>query len=377
VTPAPLVGTWQLGDDPGGRNFVVLDGESQHGFELEAGGFLPEVTVAYEKWGELNAGATNAVLVSHALTGDSHAVGPVGPGHPTSGWWNPIIGPGAPIDTNRYFVVCPNVLGGCQGTTGPSSSDAHGRILGSRFPVITVRDQVTVEAAFAEHLGIARWAGVVGGSMGGMRSLEWCVQYPERVARAVIVAVGASASAEQIALSSLQVRAIRADPKFAGGDYYETGERPVDGLSIARGIGYLSYRTASELDQRFGRLAQDSEDPLRGGKYAVESYIGYHGAKLADRFDANSYVVLSEAMNHHDVGRGRGGLAKALANIDAEVTVIGIASDRLYRIEQQHELATLVPGDRTLKVITSPAGHDGFLLETDQVGAVISSVLND
>jgi homoserine O-acetyltransferase len=377
VTASSLIGTWQFGDHPGARSFVVLNGEHQAGFDLEAGGFLPEVTVAYETWGALNSDASNAVLVSHALTGDSHAAGPARPGHPTIGWWDPMIGPGSPIDTNRFFVVCPNVLGGCQGTTGPSSREADGRMFGSRFPVITVRDQVAVEAALADRLGIGRWAGVVGGSMGGMRSLEWCVQYRERVARAVVVAVGATSSAEQIALCSLQVRAIRADPNFAGGDYYETGNRPSDGLAIARGIGHLSYRTADELDQRFGRLSQGDEDPLRGGRYAIESYIEHHGAKLTDRFDANSYVVLSEAMNHHDVGRGRGGPAAALSTVEAEVTVIGIESDRLYRIEQQHKLAALLPGERSVEVITSAAGHDGFLLETDQVGAVIASVLND
>jgi homoserine O-acetyltransferase len=377
VTASSLIGRWQFGDHPGARRFVVLTGEHQAGFDLEAGGFLPEVTVAYETWGALNSDASNAVLVSHALTGDSHAAGPAGPGHPTVGWWDPMIGPGSPIDTNRFFVVCPNVLGGCQGTTGPSSREADGRMFGSRFPVITVRDQVAVEAALADHLGISRWAGVVGGSMGGMRSLEWCVQFRERVARAVVVAVGAASSAEQIALCSLQVRAIRDDPKFAGGDYYETGDHPRDGLAIARGIGHLSYRTASEIDQRFGRLSQGDEDPLRGGRYAIESYIEHHGAKLTDRFDANSYIVLSEAMNHHDVGRGRGGLAVALSTVEAEVTVIGIENDRLYRIEQQRELAALLPGERNVEVIISAAGHDGFLLETDQVGAVIASVLND
>ena len=191
------------------------------------------------------------------------------------------IGPGAPIDTDRYFVVCPNVLGGCQGTTGPASLDADGRPLGSRFPVITIRDQVAVEMALADQLGIARWAGVVGGSMGGMRVLEWCVGAPERVARAVVLLVGAAASADQIALCSLQIRAIRSDPAFHGGDYYETPDRPVDGLSIARGIGHFSYRTGAEFEQRFGRRPQGEEEPLKGGRYAVESYLQHHGEKLA------------------------------------------------------------------------------------------------
>jgi homoserine O-acetyltransferase len=241
--------------------------------------------------------------------------------------------------------------------------------------VVTVRDQVAVEVALADRLGIDRWAGVVGGSMGGMRVLEWCVGYPDRVVRAVVLAVGAVATADQIALCSLQIRAIRSDPAFAGGHYYDTGARPIEGLGIARGIGQVSYRTADELQSRFARTAQASEDPLKGGRYAVESYLQHHGDKLAARFDPNSYIVLSEAMNHHDVGRGRGGVANALARVRAEVTVAGIASDRLYPLELQRELGRLLPGGRPVVVIESAFGHDGFLLETDRVGKTIVSAL--
>jgi homoserine O-acetyltransferase len=345
------------------------------GFVFEYGGRLPEVTVAYETWGSLDGGRTNAILVLHALTGDSHAAGPAGPGHPTAGWWDGLIGPGRVIDTDRYFVVCPNVLGGCRGTTGPASGSPDGPRYGSRFPLITIRDQVAVEAHLADHLGIGEWACVVGGSMGGMRVLEWCIGHPERVRRAVVLAVGAAASAEQIALCSLQLRAIRGDPAFAGGDYYDSGSRPVDGLALARGIGQVSYRTADELQARFGRRAQTDEEPERGGRFAVESYLQYQGDKLAQRFDPNSYVVLSEAMNHHDVGRGRGGTASALGRVQAEVTVAGIASDRLYPLALQQELWQLLPGDRPLTVIASDSGHDGFLLEVEQVGNVVASAL--
>jgi homoserine O-acetyltransferase len=240
---------------------------------------------------------------------------------------------------------------------------------------LTIRDQVAAEAELATGLGIERWAGVVGGSMGGMRVLEWCVGYPERVARAVVLAVGAAATAEQIALCSLQVRAIRADPGFAGGDYYGTGSGPLDGMALARGIGQVSYRTADELERRFGRTAQPTGDAARRGQFAVESYLRHHGEKLSRWFDPNSYVVLSEAMNHHDVGRGRGGLQRALAGVSAEVTVAGIGSDRLYPLGLQHELARLLPGERPVTVIESASGHDGFLLEVDQVGAVVSSAL--
>jgi homoserine O-acetyltransferase len=333
------------------------------------------VTVAYETWGELNESRTNAVLVLHALTGDSHAAGPVGPGHAAVGWWDGLIGPGAPIDTSRYFVVTPNVLGGCQGTIGPASPGPDGRPFGSRFPIITIRDQVAIEVALSDQLSIERWSAVVGGSMGGMRVLEWCVGQPDRVQRAVVLSVGAVASADQIALCSLQIRAIRSDPAFLGGDYYPTGSRPVDGLSIARGLGQFSYRSGAEFQSRFGRAPQEEEDPLKGGQYAIESYLHHQGEKLIERFDPNSYVVLSEAMNHHDVGRGRGGVEHALRAVRAEVTVAGISSDRLYPLAQQRELARHLPGDRQVQVIASESGHDGFLLELEQVGSIISSAL--
>jgi homoserine O-acetyltransferase len=374
VSPTPIPGTWQIGDDPGHRQFVELKGGDQ-GFALESGEALANVTVAFETWGQLNHGATNAVLVLHALSGDSHAEGPSGPGHVSPGWWDGLIGPGAPIDTERYFVVCPNVLGGCQGTTGPSSPDAENSPYGSRFPVITIRDQVAVEAALADELGIEQWAAVIGGSMGAMRALEWSVGYPDRVERAVVLAVSAAASAEQIALCSLQIRAIKSDPAFVDGDYYFTGKSPSTGLSIARGLGQLSYRTEHEFNVRFAREVQDDEAPLHGGRYAVESYLEYQGEKLTRRFDANSYVVLSEAMNHHDLGRARGGVAEALRTVRARVTVAGIARDRLYPLEQQLEIARLLPGDEEVHVIHSEFGHDGFLLETELVGEIVRTAL--
>ncbi len=373
VEPITATGAWSVGDEIGDRRFArVVGGE---GLGLEAGGRLGPVEVAFETWGDLDPGAENAVLVLHALTGDSHASGPAGPGHPSPGWWPDIIGPGAPIDTERFFVVCPNVLGGCQGTTGPASVGPDGKRYGSRFPIITVRDQVRVETLLADHLGISRWAAVIGGSMGGMRVLEWCVGSPERVERAVVIAVGAAATAEQIGLCSLQVRSIRADPAFAGGDYYDNSRGPVQGLAIARGMGQVSYRTAAELDVRFGREAQGVEQPLKGGRYRVESYLEHHGDTLLRRFDANSYIVLSEAMNHHDVGRGRGGIAAALAGVTADTSVIGISSDRLYPIGLQYEMARLLPGRPEVRVVESTVGHDGFLVETAAIGAWIGDAL--
>jgi homoserine O-acetyltransferase len=375
VTDASAPLSWQPGDEPGGRRFARLTTSDATGLLLESGARLPGVTVAYEAWGTLDESRSNAVLVLHALTGDSHAAGPAGPGHPTAGWWRPLIGPGAAVDTDRWFGVCPNVLGGCQGTTGPSSASPDGTPWGSRFPRLTIRDQVAAEALLADHLGIDRWAAVVGGSMGGMRVLEWCVGHPDRVARAAVLAVGAAATAEEIALCSVQCRAIRLDPDFRGGDYDGTGRAPLAGMELARGIGQIGYRTEAEFDQRFGRRPQGEEDPLAGGQFAVESYLGYQGEKLASRFDPNSYLVLSEAMNNHDVGRGRGGVTAALARVTAHVEVAGINSDRLYPLALQQELARLLPGGRRCTVIESEFGHDGFLLEVDQAGVVLAAAL--
>jgi homoserine O-acetyltransferase len=356
---------WRSGDDPGRRLFASLF--EDHPLALESGATLCDVAVAYETWGTLSPDHDNAVLVLHALSGDSHAAGP-------GGWWEGLIGPGAAVDTDRWFVVCPNVLGGCQGTTGPSSPAPDGRPWGSRFPELTIRDQVAVEAALGDRLGIGRWAAVIGGSMGGMRAVEWAVTYPDRVARLIAIACGAASTAEQIALCSAQAIAIRNDPHFAAGDYYE-GPGPVDGLGLARRIGHISYRSEGELAARFGRLPQPGSDPLGGGKYAVEGYLDYHATKLVARFDANSYLVLSQAMNHHDVGRGRGGVAAALARVTATSTVVAIDSDRLYWPYQQIELADLLPGRPDVQMVSSACGHDGFLIETEQVGKAVAQAL--
>lgn len=370
--PPPASAAWREGDPPGGRRFVDLGP-----LALEAGGGLPSARVAYETWGTLDEDRSNAVLVLHALTGDSHVVGPEGPGHLTGGWWQGLIGPGAPIDTDQWFVVAPNVLGGCQGTTGPSSAAPDGRPWGSRFPRITVRDQVAVEVAFADALGIDRWAAAIGGSMGGMRALEWAVAHPARVAAVLLLATGAAVTPDQIGTQSVQVMAIRSDQRFRGGDYYDApaGQGPHEGMGLARRIAHLTYRSETELDLRFGRDPQGTEDPLRGGRYAVQSYLDHHADKLARRFDAGTYAVLSEAMNSHDIGRGRGGVAAALARITARAVVAGVDSDRLYPLRLQEELAELIPTCDQLEVIGSPYGHDGFLIEIDAVGRLVRETL--
>jgi homoserine O-acetyltransferase/O-succinyltransferase len=365
-TPRLSMGAWREGDPVGDRSFVSVGA-----VELEAGGWLPEVTVAYETWGTLNEARDNAILVEHALTGDSHVSGRPGPGHATSGWWDGLIGPGCPFDTDTHFIVAANVLGGCQGTTGPSSKAPDGRPWGSRFPFVTIRDQVAVEALVSDHLGVERWNAVLGGSMGGMRALEWAVTHPDRVATAIVLASTAYATAEQIAWCQPQLLAIRSDPHFHDGDYYGQGRGPEHGLGIARRIAHVTYRSELELHERFGRLPQGGEQPLGGGgRYAVESYLDHHAGKIAARFDANSYLVLTEAMNSHDVGRDRGGVAAALKRITGRLVVASVDSDRLYPPRLSEELAAAVPEAEHF-TITSPHGHDGFLIEIDQVGAIL------
>lgn len=344
---------------------------------LESGSSLPGVRLAYETWGSLATDGANAVLVLHALTGDSHVAGPAGPGHPTAGWWDALIGPGRALDTDRWFVVAPNVLGGCQGSTGPSSRRPGGAHWGGAFPDLTVRDQVMVEAELADELGIGRWAAVIGGSMGGMRALEWAASRPDRTGSLLVLAAPAAASAEQIAWGAVQISAIRTDPGWRGGNYHAAspGSGPHHGLGLARRIAHVTYRSEPELGARFGRQAQTGEDPRRGGRYQVESYLDHHAAKLVQRFDAGSYVTLTAAMNGHDVGRGRGGIAQALRRARMPALVAGVDSDRLYPLAQQAELAALLPGADRLRTMESPYGHDGFLIETGQVGALVRELL--
>jgi len=342
-------------------------------FKPERGGQI-DLTVAYETWGQLNQQHDNAVLVLHALTGDSHIRGPAGPGHPTAGWWTDLIGPGAPVDTDQFFVVAPNTLGGCQGTTGPSSPAPDGEPWGSRFPYITMRDQVQVEMALADYLGIDRWVLAIGGSMGGMRVLEWAVSAPERVAKVAPITTTARSSADQIAWAHAQIAAIRNDRYFMGGDYYHQpdGFGPHVGLGIARQIAHTTYRSAAELDARFGQNAQGDEQPLGGGgRFAIQSYLEHHAGKLALRFDANSYVVLTESIISHDVGRDRGGVASALGQVTAEALVVAVDSDRLYLPSEAAELAALTPRARALHTVHSDYGHDGFLIEFAQLAPLI------
>ena len=332
---------------------------------LETGAVIDDVSIAVQRWGELSPNRDNVVVVLHALTGDSRV----------PGWWDGIAGPGAPIDTNRWCAVATNVLGGCRGSTGPSSLARDGRPWGSRFPLITVRDQVNADVAALAALGITEVAAVVGGSMGGARALEWMIGYPEQVRSALVLAVGARATADQIGTQSTQIAAIKSDPNWQGGDYHGTGRSPDTGLQLARRFAHLTYRGETELDTRFGNQGQDDEDPLAGGRYAIQSYLEHQGAKLIRRFDAGSYVALTETLSNHDVGRGRGGVAAALQSCPVPVVVGGITSDRLYPLRLQQELADLLPGCSGLNVVESIYGHDGFLIETEAVGQLVRETL--
>lgn len=352
----------------------TLDGVLQHAFigglDLETGGRLPQVILAYETWGSLNADASNAVLVTHALTGSTHVAQG---GTDEAGWWDDLVGPGRTVDTNRFFVVSINMVGGCYGSTGPSTPDPQGLPWGSRFPFVTIRDSVRAEARLADQLGIRAWHTVLGGSLGGARALEWAVTEPRRVQRCAVIACTAASSAEQIAFGQAQLQAIRLDPNFNGGDYYN-GPVPEAGLGLARRIAHITYRSEVELEYRFGHAPQPQEDPLGAalpaerGRYAVESYLDHQARKLVARFDANSYLILTEALMSHDVTRGRGSLQEALADTTADFFIAAVDSDRLYFPQQSQALAAAMPRETRVHVINAPIGHDGFLTDAEQIG---------
>ncbi|WP_461189627.1 homoserine O-acetyltransferase MetX [Arthrobacter sp. Z4-13] len=349
------------------------------GLHLEAGGYLPGVTLAYETWGTLNEDGSNAVLIEHALTGSTH----VTRGDTEEpGWWEQLAGPGAPVDTTRFFVVSINIVGGCYGSTGPSSTAPDGKPWGSRFPLVTLRDSTMAEARLADQLGIGSWFAVLGGSMGGARALEWAVTFPERVQRCAVISVGAASTAEQIAFAQAQTLAIRQDANFNGGDYYG-GPSPEEGLALARRIAHITYRSPMELDGRFGRAPQAPESPLQGeqlgarGRYQVESYLDHQGTKLVHRFDANSYIAITEALMSHDICRGRGSLVQTLSSSSARFFVAAVNSDRLYFPSQSRELALALPGEVDVHLIEAPIGHDGFLTEIGQLGNQLREHLSE
>ena len=379
----PVTGAWRPGDPVGDRRFAPVGGGRP--FVLEGGGVLTEVSMAFETWGELSPAADNAILICHALTGDSHAHGQAGAAHATPGWWNRVIGPGCGIDTDRYFVVCVNSLGGCQGSTGPSSLDPEtGTPYGSRFPTVTTRDIVRCQAAVADHLGVDSWMAVVGGSMGGMQVLEWGVMFPDRVRAIAPIATTLAASAQQVAWSAVGRTALALDPRFRGGDYYDAkpGDGPFAGLAIARSVAQITYRSAEVFDDRFARELVDPRSVFgHWDRFQVESYLDYHGEKLVRRFDANSYLTLNRTMDLHDLSRDRGSMESAIRRLaDLPAMTLSISSDVLYPTAQQAAIrdAIRTAGGRCdHHVIQSPDGHDGFLLAARQVGSLLAGFLRE
>jgi len=338
--------------------------------DLELGGRIEAVTVAYRTWGRLNAAGDNAILVLHALTGDSLAAGP-------GGWWDPLIGPGRALDTDQAFVICANILGGCQGTTGPASNDPlTGRLYGMRFPLITIGDIVNSQRALMERLGVRKLV-AIGGSIGGFQALEWATRHPELVSGVVPVAATGALDAQGVAMNEIGRRAIMADPDWRGGSYAAEGVFPSRGLAIARMVGMVTYHSKESMDFRFGRnpATRPVLYPSFGPTFDVEGYLHYHGDALTKRFDANSYLYLTRAMDLYDVGRD-GGEGEWLRRIEAPVSLVGIRSDWLFPPGPIRAL-----GDRLREFaidveyheLDSPHGHDAFLKEWEQMTRAIGS----
>lgn len=348
---------------------------------LQRGGLLGPITLSYETWGSLNALGTNAILITHALTGDTHAHDTDYPDDPKAAWWNPLIGPGRPIDTDRYFVVCANVLGGCGGSTGPASIDPRTeRPYGMRFPVVTIHDMVRAQRALMEHLGVRQLAGVYGGSIGGQQALTWAVLYPEMVQRVAVVAATAALSAQGIAFNEVARQIIMADPQWNCGDY-APHRGPSTGLAIARMLAMITYQSETSMEQRFGRNEVRREEipsptfhPDLGGRFDVENYLYHQGASLVQRFDANSYLYLSRAMDLFDISEGFPSLEAALSRISSKALFIGINTDFLFPAKHVRSLAEKVRelgGDATYIELDSPHGHDAFLKEWGQMATAL------
>jgi homoserine O-acetyltransferase len=333
---------------------------------LESGATLAPVEVAYETYGRLNANRTNAVYICHALTGDAHAAGHHG-NPERRGWWDNMIGPGKPVDTDRLFVVCSNLLGGCQGTTGPSSVDpATGRPYGLRFPLFTIRDLVTVHRRLVAHLGIPRLMAAMGGSLGGMQVLQWALDHPDDLYSGILVCATARLSAQNIAFSAVGRAAIMRDPDFQQGDYYGTGRSPDRGLSLARMIAHITYLSEESMRRKFGRRIQDSEVPRFGFDvdFEVESYLHYQGASFLRRFDANSYLYLTRCLDYFDPF-GEPDAQRKIAALKTRFLVVSFDSDWRFDTSHSREIVRVLSAERvpvTFREISSPWGHDSFLL---------------
>jgi homoserine O-acetyltransferase/O-succinyltransferase len=372
--------------DPGAgaRQAPARQGKLHHRigyFEPELGGSLEDVALAYEAWGELDDNGENAVLIVHALTGDTHAAGEPDSAYRRGGWWSPMIGPGRAIDTGRNFVVCSNVIGGCYGSTGPASPDPEsGRPYGMRFPVVTIRDMVRAQKRLLDHLGVRRLQLVIGGSIGGQQALEWAVEFPDFVEKTVPVAATNALGPQGLGMSELGRRAIMADPDWQGGDYYGTGCSPDAGLAIARMAGMMTYQSAPGQWERFGRRPASRPALYEefGGRFEIESYLHYQGRDLVSRFDANSYLYLSRAMDLYDVAAGYESEEEAYARIEAEVLFVGISSDWLFPPDEVRATAGRAReagADAHYVEIDSLSGHDSFLKDWDELEAAVRPFL--
>jgi homoserine O-acetyltransferase len=349
-------------------------------FRFEVGAKLGPVDVAFETYGELNEERTNCILVCHALTGSAHAAFYNSETDRVPGWWDGVIGPGKALDSTKYFVVCSNFLVGCYGTTGPSTINPRTlKEYGTSFPVTTIRDMVRIQKKLLEWLGVEKVQLVIGGSMGGMQAIEWAVMYPDFVERAAPIATGASHTAWGIGLNEVARQAIFNDPSYRNGDYYPYGQ-PSRGLALARMIAMLSYRSPESFTLRFQR------DRMREGGdrdffdlkniFQAESYLHYQGVKLVERFDANTYVYITRAMDLHDVAHGRGKLRDVLGTIKSKVLCIGISSDVLYPAVEQRGLSELIPSAKYAEIY-SVHGHDAFLIEFEKTNKIIEEFLKD
>ncbi|HZU66329.1 MAG TPA: homoserine O-acetyltransferase [Ktedonobacteraceae bacterium] len=366
----------------------VLPAYTTHTFDslpLQLGGQLGPITLAYETWGTLSATRDNAILITHALTGSSHAHDPEHPGDPKAAWWNPLIGEGRPFDTSRYFVICSNILGGCYGSTGPSSLNPHtGRRYNMDFPVVTIRDMVNAQKRLIEYLGINQLAMVAGGSIGGQQALEWAITYPELVQSAAVVAATARLTAQAIAFSEVQRQAIMTDPLWQCGNYLP-GAGPSAGLAIARMLAMITYQSEEAMEMRFARkpatrmsVSSPSGAADLGTRFDVEDYLYYQGDALVRRFDANSYIYISRAMDLYDVSAGYPSMEAALRRLRSKLLFIGIRSDFLFPAAHVRRLAEQVralDGNANYIELDSPHGHDAFLKEWQQMAAALSTII--
>jgi len=360
------------------RYFTFAEGPNE--MELECGRKLGPITIAYETYGELSPTKDNAILIVHALSGDAHCAGFNSPKDEKPGWWDDMIGPGKGIDTAKYFVICSNIIGGCKGSTGPSTINPEtGAPYGIGFPVVTIKDMVNAQKALLDHLGIGSLLCVIGGSMGGMQVLQWVLSYPEMVKLAIPIATAAKLSTQAIAFDEVGRRAIMSDPDWLGGDYYGKAV-PSRGLAIARMIGHITYMSDKSMHHKFGRRLRDKEEYGYDfvTDFEVESYLNYRGDSFVKRFDANSYLYITKAMDYFDLAAPFGSLKNAFAGLKTKFLVISFTSDWLFPPYQSKEIVSALRHnniDAIYMEFESDYGHDAFLLEVEQEGRLISNFL--